>query len=159
MARKRYKLEPSFQFMSRIPEVRESTNQAIRTPEDVYALMSDFVTSAQEGFFVIHLNSRNYMIERQMVTLGVADTCLVNPRVIFRSAVTMDSTCIVLAHNHPSGDPSPSAEDIRITRQLVQAGQVLGIKVMDHVVCGRTSPDRAKPWCSMRELGLLQFDT
>ena len=80
-----------------------------------------------------------------------------HPREVFRKAIRESSASVVLAHNHPSGDPTPSAEDVRITRQLVEAGRVIDIKVLDHVVLGRLSADRDRAYVSLREEGLVDF--
>jgi DNA repair protein RadC len=89
------------------------------------------------------------------------DASLVAPREVFRGAVADSAAAIVCAHNHPSGDPTPSAEDVRITRQLVEAGRILGIRVLDHVVIGR--PDATGPgapgFLSLRESGLVTFES
>ena len=83
-----------------------------------------------------------------------------HPREVFRPGILAQAAAIILAHNHPSSDCTPSAEDIRITRQLVQAGQVIGIKVLDHVIVGRPGPagSNEKGHLSLRESGLVEFD-
>ena len=150
-------------FRVEFPQVREPMTNAAglavaaRTPECIADQCADLATSAQEAFVAFDLNSKNNIIDRRLVTLGILDSSLVHPREVFRGALLNNAAAIVVAHNHPSGDPTPSAEDVRITRQLVQAGQVLGIKVLDHVVIGRPSPDRAKGHCSLREAGLIEF--
>ena len=146
-------------FRVEVPLVRETTGRAIpvRTPEDMAGQCADLANSAQEAFVAFDLNSKNNIIDRRLVTLGILDSSLVHPREVFRGAILNNAAAIVVAHNHPSGDPTPSAEDVRITRQLIQAGQILGIKVLDHVVIGRTSPDRSKGHCSLREAGLVEF--
>src|SRR2546423_973189 len=81
------------------------------------------------------------------------DTILVHPREVFASAISKKAAAIVLAHNHPSGDPTPSEADIKVTRDLIRAGQILKIDVLDHVIIGRSTPERTKDYCSLRELG------
>ncbi len=150
-------------FRVELPMVREpkadANGRAIaaRTPECIAAQCEDMAQSAQEAFVVFDLNSKNNIIDRRLVTLGILDASLVHPREVFRGALLNNAAAVVVAHNHPSGDPTPSAEDVRITRQLIQAGQILGIKVLDHVVIGRLSPDRTKSHCSLREAGLVEF--
>jgi len=90
-----------------------------------------------------------------LVSIGTLDTILVHPREIFRPAIVANAAAIVLAHNHPSGDPSPSEADIKMTRDIIRAGQLLKIELLDHVVVGTASPERSKPYVSMRELGYL----
>ncbi|MCS7338330.1 MAG: hypothetical protein NZ739_08870, partial [Verrucomicrobiae bacterium] len=89
------------------------------------------------------------------IATGTLDTLLVHPREVFRHAITANAAAIVLVHNHPSGDPTPSEADIRITRELVRAGQLLKIEVLDHIVIGRPSADREKDYVSLRQLGYI----
>ena len=87
------------------------------------------------------------------VSTGTLDTLLVHPREVFRAAVIGSAAALVCAHNHPSGDPSPSEADIKITRDLIRAGQLLKIEVLDHVVIGLPSPENPRGFVSLRELG------
>jgi len=140
-----------------LPLVRESMGERVRTPEEVHRVCSDIGTLAQESFHVLSLDIRNRLINRHLISLGLADASLVHPREVFRAAVGQDGACaLLLAHNHPSGDPTPSAEDLRITRQLVEAGRILDIKVLDHVIIGR-SRNGSPAFVSMREAGLVAF--
>ena len=91
------------------------------------------------------------------MTQGILDASLVHPREVFRLAIREATAAIVLVNNHPSGDPTPSPEDIRITRQLVDAGKVIDIRVLDHVILGRTIRGSGRNYTSMREEGLVQF--
>ena len=139
-----------------LPLVRESAGQRIRTPQDVYRVCSDIATLAQEAFHVLSLDSKNLLIDRHLVSLGLVNATLIHPREVFRAAIQAGASAIVLAHNHPSGDVTPSAEDLRITRELVAAGKVVDIKVTDHIVIGR--PRNGNPaFLSMREDGLVTF--
>ena len=100
-----------------------------------------------ECFVVILLNTRRRVKGHQLVTIGTLDTILVHPREVFRVAVISSAAAVVLMHNHPSGDPTPSEADIKVTRDLIRAGQLLKIEVLDHVIMG--NPNRS----SLRELG------
>ena len=149
-----------------MPLVRESMRYSdgavirVRTPQEIYGLCRDIQQSAQEAFIVVDLNAKNNVIDKRLVTLGLLDASLVHPREVFRGAIVNNAAAVVVVHNHPSGDPTPSAEDIRITRQLVEAGKVLSIRVLDHVVIGR--PDAAGTgtpgFLSLREAGLVDFN-
>ncbi len=90
----------------------------------------------QEKFCVVLLNTKNMIIAIEEVTTGGLNSSLVHPREVFKSAIRRSSAAIILAHNHPSGDPSPSREDIRITRRLVEVGDLVGIRVLDHIIIG-----------------------
>lgn len=141
---------------------REATDAeyVIRSPEDVARLLRPRArTLEQETFWVLLLDAKNRLKGQPLdVTQGILDASLVHPREVFREAVRSASAAIVVAHNHPSGDPAPSAEDVRITRQLVGAGRVVDIKVLDHVVVGRSSPERPQDFVSLRESGVVNFE-
>lgn len=125
----------------------------IRTPEDAAAVIEQYAKSAQEHFFAILVDVKNNLILMPApITTGILDASLVHPREVFREAVKHSAAAIVLAHNHPSGDPSPSAEDIRITRQLIDAGRIMHIRILDHVIVAAGNKS-----LSMRESGLLDF--
>jgi DNA repair protein RadC len=102
---------------------------------------------------VLLLNTRRRFIRVDSVTDGTLDTLLVHPREVFRKAIAANAAAVVLAHNHPSGDPTPSEADIKVTRDLIRAGQLLKIEVLDHVIIGRATPERPKDYSSLRELG------
>ncbi len=150
-------------FMCELPLARDGTTM-IRSPDDTWVECREMRDLGQETFVVLSLNTRNRLLDKRMIGMGLVDSCLVHPREVFRRAVSEGASAIILVHNHPSGDPCPSAEDVRITRQMIQAGQVLGIKVLDHVIVGRKvqdgNPDAApqREFMSMRESGLCQFE-
>jgi DNA repair protein RadC len=100
---------------------------------------ADMRYMAQEAFQILTLDGKRKLIARHLVTLGLVDSSLVHPREVFRRCITDNAHAVILVHNHPSGDPTPSAEDIRITRQLVGAGKIVGIQVLDHIIIGRPS--------------------
>jgi DNA repair protein RadC len=114
---------------------------------------ADWFDPAKEAFVVLVLNTRRRIIGHTLVTLGTLDACTVHPREVFRPAIVAAGSAIVLMHNHPSGDPTPSEADIRVTRDLIRAGHLLKIEVLDHVVMGKASVDQAKDYSSLKELG------
>jgi len=110
----------------------------LRGPGDVFALMGPRLRdAAQEEFHALLLNSRHRVLREVLVTRGILDSAPIHPREVLRAAVTEGAAAIILVHNHPSGDPTPSAEDRAVTRQLAEAGRAVGIPVLDHVVIGR----------------------
>lgn len=131
----------------------------VRTPEDAARLLREEArTLEHEVFWALMLDAKNYLKSTPVdITKGLLDASLVHPREVFREAVRSATAAIVLVHNHPSGDCTPSAEDIRITKQLVEAGKIVGIKVLDHVVLGRSGPGGDKNFLSMREEGIVDF--
>lgn len=106
-----------------------------------------------ETLQVVLLNTRRRLIKVEEISQGTLDTLLVHAREIFRAAIAANASALVLVHNHPSGDPTPSEADIKVTRDLVRAGQLLKIEVADHVIMGRATQEREKDWVSLRELG------
>src|SRR5208283_1457075 len=106
-----------------------------------------------ETFQILLLNTRRRLIRVEQVSQGLLDTILVHPREVFQSAIAARAAAIVLVHNHPSGDPTPSEADIKVTRDLIRAGQLLKIEVLDHIIIGRATPERPKDYASLRELG------
>lgn len=106
-----------------------------------------------ENMMVINLNTRRRPIGWEVISNGTLDTLLVHAREIFRSAIVMNASAILIAHNHPSGDPTPSESDIKVTRDLIRGGQLLKIDLLDHIILGAATPERTKDFCSLRELG------
>jgi DNA repair protein RadC len=135
-------------------QVREPTATLLRDPASAHAECADMAQLAQEAFAVLTLNTKNKLIARHLVSLGLVNSAPVHPREIFRHAISDGAEAVILAHNHPSGDPTPSAEDLRVTRQLIEAGKVIGIRVLDHVIIGRGDMSHL----SLREKGLVTFD-
>lgn len=110
-------------------------------------------TREVETFQVLLLNTRRRLIRAEIISQGTLDTLLVHPREVFRPAITANAAAVVLVHNHPSGDPTPSEADIKVTRDLIRAGQLLKIEVLDHIILGRKTAERPQDYVSMRELG------
>ena len=106
----------------------------------------------KEAFVTVNLSTRNHVKSWNLCTLGTLDSTTVHAREVFRAAIMVSAAAIVLMHHHPSGNPMPSAEDLNITRQLIQAGNIIDIPVMDHVVIGTGGS-----FTSIREAGLVQF--
>ena len=151
--KKRTTTPAAFSFNLALPMVKEGTAAICRTPEDAARLLADTAQLAQEAFTVITLNTKNRVIDRHLITIGVVNASLAAPREVFFPAIQDHAAAVIVSHNHPSGDPAPSAEDIKITRQLVEAGKILDIPVLDHVVIGRGE----RPFMSLREAGLVSF--
>lgn len=106
-----------------------------------------------ESMFGIVLSTRRHVQGHYIVSTGTLDTILSHPREVYRPAIIAAASAIVLIHNHPSGDPSPSDADIRVTRELVRAGQVIKIDLLDHLIMGTLANGRTRDYCSLRELG------
>lgn len=149
----------ALELARRLSEEHVPERCRIRTPEDAARLLRDKAKILEnEVFWVILLDSKNYLKGHPLeITRGLLDASLVHPREVFRAAIRGATAAVVLVHNHPSGDPLPSAEDIRITKQLVAAGKIVDIRVLDHVIIGKASETGARDFTSMRESGLLEF--
>jgi len=125
--------------------------ERIRNAEDVYEQVRIRMRDLpHEEFHVLLLNTQNMVLRHLQVTRGTLDASLVHPREVFRPAITECAASVIVVHNHPSGDPTPSAEDRAVTRQLVDAGRLVGIEVLDHVVVGEGR------FVSFAEAGLMQ---
>lgn len=110
---------------------------AIYSPTDcVDYLSADMIDLNQEHFIVIFLDTKNYVIGKKTVFIGSLNKAIVHPREVFKEAIKRSSASIICAHNHPSGDPTPSEQDISLTHRLYEVGELIGIKVLDHLIIG-----------------------
>ena len=137
--------------------IRECPSKALNDPSLVYAYIKNVFdeTPLQESFWVVCLNRKNFPLARSRVTIGTATSSLVHPREVFKVAILAGATGIIVAHNHPSGDPSPSSADIHITKQLKSAAKIVGIDLLDHIICGEPEDDpQLKGYYSFSEAGL-----
>jgi len=124
------------------------------TPERIADLLREDNRAYEvEHFQAVLVNTRRRLIRVEPISQGTLDSLLVHPREVFKAAIAANAAAIVIVHNHPSGDPTPSEADIKVTRDLIRAGQLLKIDVLDHVILGRATPERPKDWVSLKELG------
>lgn len=129
------------------PEVKDLD---IRNPQRVVkAIRASIQDKAREHFKLIILNSRNRVLSISTVSVGTINSNLVHPREVFKEAIRHNAASVILAHNHPSGNPEPSEEDREITGRLIEAGRIIGISVLDHVIVGKNS------YYSFKEKGLM----
>jgi DNA repair protein RadC len=129
---------------------RGKAPKPVRGPDDAVALVGKRLRAeTREHFLALLLNARHECVAVETVSIGSLNASIVHPREVFRPAVLAASASIIVVHNHPSGDPEPSEEDIAITRRLVQVGELLGIGVLDHIIIA------ARGVVSLRERGLL----
>ena len=129
---------------------RPADRPQINCPQDVHTLLApEMGALAQEQLRVLLLNTRNQVMGQRVIYIGNVNSSVVRPAEVLRAAVIDSAPSIIIAHNHPSSDPTPSPEDVSITRELVQAGKLLGIDLLDHVVIGG---DR---WVSLKERKLM----
>jgi DNA repair protein RadC len=134
----------------RIGRLQHDDRDAIRSPEEgARYVMDDMRFLSQEHFVCLYLNTKNQIIHRQTVFIGSLNASIVHPREVFKEAFRRSAASIICFHNHPSGDPTPSREDIEVTKRLVNCGKMLGIEVLDHVVIGD------KTFTSLKEKGYV----
>lgn len=116
---------------------KELVGAAIRGPEDVLAVCRKYATKDREHFVRLDLNARHEVMGVEIVSVGSLNASIVHPREVFKGALMAGAAAIVVVHNHPSGDPEPSEEDLSITKRLVQVGEMVGIAVLDHVILAK----------------------
>lgn len=147
-------LVAAFALARRMEQERRAESPVLDNPETVVKFMRESNRLRNvESFQVLLLNTRKRLIRAETISAGTLDTLLVHPREVFRAAIAANAAGIILLHNHPSGDPSPSEADIKVTRDLIRAGQLLKIEVVDHVITGSATAERTKDYASLRELG------
>ncbi|QPA30230.1 RadC family protein [Thermaerobacillus caldiproteolyticus] len=121
----------------RISRLSYHGRYVIRSPEDgAKYVMNDMRFLSQEHFVAIYLNTKNQVIHRKTVFIGSLNASIVHPREVFKEAIKRSAASIICAHNHPSGDPTPSREDLEVTKRLVECGRMIGIEVLDHLIIG-----------------------
>lgn len=104
--------------------------QCVNSPQDVYDLLIDMTLLDREKFVVVMLNTKNHVIAVDTVSIGTLNSSLIHPREVFKSAIKRSANSVIVSHNHPSGDSTPSNEDLKVTRRLVDAGKLIGIEVV-----------------------------
>lgn len=149
---KAIELKAAFELGKRAVRLDPNLRPVIHSPSDVYSVVgSSMALLESEQIQVLLLNTKNRVMLVQKIADGTANQTTTRIAEIFREAVRHNSTRLILVHNHPSGDPQPSSDDVSFTREVCQAGALLQIDVLDHVVIGRGGQ---QPWASLRELGL-----
>jgi len=130
--------------------IRELPGKIISSPKDTYELIKEYLEYADREYcLVISLNTKNRVHNISIVSIGSINSSIVHPREVFKTAILSNASSIIIAHNHPSGDPTPSKEDIAITERIEEVGNILGIELLDHLVVGDNK------YLSLREKNLL----
>lgn len=131
-------IKAAFELTSRLEGYQESgKKETVKTPEDVVALVRSRLKSKKKEYFLaLLLDTRNQLIRVAEISVGSLDSSIVHPREVFKEAVSASAASVLFAHNHPSGDPEASEDDINLTKRLVEAGEIMGIDVLDHVIIG-----------------------
>ena len=134
----------------RIANLNYTDRYVIRSPEDgANYVMNDMRFLSQEHFVCLYLNTKNQVLHKQTIFIGSLNASIVHPSEVFREALKRSAASIICLHNHPSGDPAPSREDIEVTKRLVECGKMIGIDVLDHLIIGENK------FVSLKEKGYL----
>ena len=152
-------LKAALEMGRRIVQENVGENPRITTPEEAASVLRERARSLdREVFWVLLLDTKNrLMAPPSEVSKGTLSSSLIHPREVFKPAIQHSAANVILAHNHPSGDPSPSAQDIKVTKKLIEAGKTIEISVLDHIIIGRKTREGADDFISLRESGLVEF--
>jgi DNA repair protein RadC len=143
-------IQACIEFGSRVSGQRRDHRYTVRSPEDgANFVMEEMRLLNQEHFVAVFLNTKNQVIHKSTIFIGSLNASIVHPREVFKEAVRRSAASMICFHNHPSGDPSPSQEDINVTKRLVSCGKMIGVDVLDHIVIG----DRK--FVSLKQRGLM----
>lgn len=144
-------ISSAFALAARLSREQHSDKIPLESPQAVSDFMrEEYRGMVQETFYLLLLNTKHRLIRREIITTGLVDRSQIHAREVFRSAISANSSRVIITHNHPSGDPTPSQQDINCTTSLVSAGKIIGIEVLDHVVIGRKTEERPHDFFSMR---------
>lgn len=144
------RLKGVFSFYKKIIEDIRAQSPIVSSPMDVFKLLApEMKYLDREHFKALLLNTKLQLIQVVTVSVGGLDKTLIHPRELFKDAIKLSASCIILAHNHPSGMPQPSQEDIGITKRLIEAGKIIGIEILDHIIVGGSS------FKSLKEMGII----
>lgn len=134
---KAVQVKAALELGRRLAALPAAERPVIRCPEDVCSLlMEDLRDLDREHFLALLLNTKNQVLATETISIGTLNASMVHPRELFKIAIRRSAAAVILAHNHPSGDPTPSREDISLTKRLIEAGEILGIDVLDHIIIG-----------------------
>jgi len=124
----------AFELAKRALEVNDTNLPTIESTKDAMAQLTDLQNLKKEHFITLYINARHKLIHKELISVGTLTANLVHPREVFEPAMVRAAIEIIVAHNHPSGDPAPSSADLEITKRIVEAGKILGIKVLNHII-------------------------
>jgi DNA repair protein RadC len=149
-AAKAMQIKAGLELGKRVSKASFGERMVIRSPEDVSLfMMEELRYEVKEKFVVIFLNTKNHVIGHEVLSVGTLNSTVVHPREVFRAAIQRSCSAIICVHNHPSGDPTPSREDVEMTQRLHEAGSIVGIDVLDHVIIGDQT------FVSLKEQGMM----
>ncbi|MET3195261.1 DNA repair protein RadC [Bacillus sp. OAE603] len=126
-----------------------TTLSQIKSPDDAYEALKPLSLEEQEHFVCLYLNTKNEILSRKTIFIGSLNASIVHPREVMKEGLRVSAASIILSHNHPSGDPTPSKEDIEVTKRLNECGKIMGIEILDHIILGHNR------YLSLKEKGYL----
>lgn len=129
----------AFELTKRALEVEDNNLPTINSAKDVVAQLQELRIAKKEHFVVLYLNARNQLAHKETISVGILNASLIHPREVFEPAIKNLAAQIIIAHNHPSGDLESSADDMEITKRLIESGKILGIEIIDHVIIAQNS--------------------
>jgi len=129
----------AFELSKRALEVNDTNLPVINNAKDAVAQLSDMRDLKKEHLVALYLNAKNQLVHKETISMGTLNANLVHPREVFEPALKYSAAQIIAAHNHPSGDPKPSEDDLEVTKRLTEAGKMMGIELMDHVIVSKNS--------------------
>lgn len=129
----------AFELSKRALEVNDTNLPMISDAKDAVAQLSDMRDFKKEHFMVLYLNAKDQLVHKETISMGTLNANLVHPREVFEPAIKYSAAQIIVAHNHPSGDPKPSEDDLEITIRLTEAGKMMGIEILDHIIISKNS--------------------
>ncbi|MBI4296856.1 MAG: DNA repair protein RadC [Chloroflexi bacterium] len=144
-------IKAAFELANRLGSETDSEEQPrCSSPEEVVNVVRGRLSDKKKEYFLaILLDTRNQLIKAAAISIGSLDTSIVHPREVFKEAISASASSVIFVHNHPSGDPEASADDIKLTKRLVEVGELVGIEVLDHIIIG------GKKYISMKRRGLF----
>ena len=152
--KKQEKIYALKEILERLLKLDKKQKITINTPKDIAdILIPQYRYATQENFIIVLLNAKNNIISIEDIFKGSIDTSIAEPKEIFREALKYPTSAIILAHNHPSGDTTPSIEDIFVTKRIVEAGKILGIRILDHIIIGDNN------FFSLKQNGLIEKES
>ncbi|MEK7354450.1 MAG: DNA repair protein RadC [Chloroflexota bacterium] len=144
-------IKAAFELAKRVDSPQDLDNKpSVKTPDEVFSLVKGSLKDKKrEHFLALLLDTRSHLIRNAEISVGSLDSSIVHPREVFKEALSASAASVIFVHNHPSGDPHPSEDDIKLTKRLAEAGEVMGIEVLDHVIIGN------KKFFSLKREGLF----
>lgn len=139
----------SIELVKRATKKHSNNLPMILSSQDVVDQMTDTRVKKKENFVALYLNARNQLMQKELISVGTLNMSLVHPRDVFEPAIRYNSAQIIIVHNHPSGDPSPSDADLQVTKKLIESGKILGIELADHIIVTKDE------YVSMKEEGYV----